>query len=73
VERGHVFRNKLGRKETWLDVIQFVPILPLKLLGCFESILLTVRRPPVWLYRIKINEDQIRQELLSTLAHLYDC
>jgi hypothetical protein len=65
--------TKLGREATQLDVIQFVSVLQLKLLGCFESILLTVYRQPMGLYRNKINEDQIRQELLSTLAHLSDC
>lgn len=51
--------TKLGRKESELDVIQFVSFLPLKLLGCFESIPLPVHRPPMGLYRIKINKDQI--------------
>jgi hypothetical protein len=51
--------TKLGRKESQLDIIQFVSILPLKLLGWFESVLLPVHRSPMGLYRIKINKDQI--------------
>jgi len=55
--RGHVLRNKIGKKRA--RGILFVSILPLKLLHCFESILLPVHRPPMGLYRIKINKDQI--------------
>ena len=65
--------TKLGGKETQPDVIHFITILPLKVLGCFEITLLHVHRPPMVLYRFKINKDQIWQELLSTLAYLYDC
>jgi hypothetical protein len=51
--------TKLGGKETQPDVIHFITILPLKVLGCFEITLLHVHRPPMVLYRFKINKDQI--------------
>jgi hypothetical protein len=43
--------TKFGGKEMQPNVIQFVSILLLKLLGCCDIILPPIRRPPVGLYR----------------------
>jgi len=63
--------TKLWRKESQLDVIQFVSILPLKL---FWKYCATCSYPsPMGYTELKINKDQIWHELLSTQAHMFDC